>query len=88
MKTIKSVSYDPVKIRGGYTDQILQVDLDSLRVKTVSLPPHFKEKYTGGRGYILKLIWDGTSEHTRYDSPENILAMASGPLGNEPRFPG
>lgn len=36
----------------------------------------------------MKLIWDGTSGETRYDSQENILVMASGPLGNEPMFPG
>jgi aldehyde:ferredoxin oxidoreductase len=54
----------------------------------MKLSPDFKEKYTGGRGYALKLIWDGTKAETRYDSPENILVMASGPLGADPRFPG
>ena len=88
MKITKSLCYNPEPINGGYTDQILQVDLDSYTVTPVSLPPKFKEKYIGGRGYTLKLIWDGTSEHTRYDSHENLLVMASGPLGNEPRFPG
>ncbi|MBW1798134.1 MAG: aldehyde:ferredoxin oxidoreductase [Deltaproteobacteria bacterium] len=88
MKIIKSLTYNSGPIKGGYTDQILQVDLDSYKVTPVGLPPQFKEKYIGGRGYTLKLIWDGTSEHTRYDSPENLLVMASGPLGNEPRFPG
>ncbi|MBW1912002.1 MAG: hypothetical protein JRI43_02295, partial [Deltaproteobacteria bacterium] len=29
-----------------------------------------------------------TSKETRYDSPENILVMASGPLCGDPRFPG
>jgi aldehyde:ferredoxin oxidoreductase len=50
--------------------------------------PNFRRKYIGGRGYAMKMIWDETTEQTRYDSPENILVMASGPLGNEPRFPG
>ncbi len=52
------------------------------------LEPDFKKKYIGGRGYALKVIWDGTTKETRYDSPDNILVMASGPLGNEPGFPG
>jgi aldehyde:ferredoxin oxidoreductase len=88
MKTIRSLSYNPGKIKGGYTDKILKVDLGSNDISLINLAPGFKEKYVGGRGYALKLIWDGTSGDTRYDSPENILVMASGPLGNEPRFPG
>ncbi|MDY6970969.1 MAG: aldehyde ferredoxin oxidoreductase C-terminal domain-containing protein [Thermodesulfobacteriota bacterium] len=88
MKIIKSLQYTPSPIKGGYTDQILQVDLSVHKISLLRLQPDFKEKYIGGRGYALKLIWDGTSEHTRYDSPENILVMAGGPLCNEPRFPG
>ncbi len=88
MKIIKSLDYNPSPIKGGYTDQILKFDLNSNSISLLDLPPDFKDKYVGGRGYALKLIWDGTNENTFYDSPENILAMAGGPLGNEPRFPG
>ena len=88
MKIIESVTYTPQPITRGYTDQILRVDLTSPTISTSSLSPNYKTKYTGGRGYALKLIWDETSENTHYDSPDNILIMASGPLGNEPRFPG
>jgi len=88
MKIIKSLDYHAGSIEGGYTDRILKVDLDSYTISPLGLPPDFKEKYIGGRGYALKLIWDGTTKDTRYESPENILVMASGPLGNEPRFPG
>jgi len=88
MKIIESLSYNPGKIKGGYADQILKVDLGSNDISLINLTPGFKEKYVGGRGYALKLIWDGTSRDTRYDSPENILVMANGPLDNEPRFPG
>jgi len=88
MKVIRSFSYEPSPIEGGYTDHILQVNLDRLAASPLRMPPEFKNKYIGGRGYALKLIWDGTSRGTRYDSPENILVMASGPLGNEARFPG
>jgi len=88
MKIIESVKYTPQPISRGYTDQILRVDLTSPAISTSGLSPNFKTRYTGGRGYALKLIWDETSENTHYDSPENLLVMASGPLGNEPRFPG
>ena len=88
MDILKQVKYEPAKVAGGYTDRILRVDLGKHKIQVQELPPDFKNKYVGGRGYALKLIWDGTTRKTRYDSPENILVMASGPLGNEPGFPG
>ncbi|KPK29512.1 MAG: hypothetical protein AMK69_06240 [Nitrospira bacterium SG8_3] len=88
MKILETLQYKAPPVKGGYTDHILQVDLGSQSISTTKLSRDFKEKYVGGRGYALKLIWDGTSAETRYDSPENILVMASGPLGADPRFPG
>jgi aldehyde:ferredoxin oxidoreductase len=88
MKIRKQIKYVPAKVVGGYTDRILRVDLTNLEITVQELPPDFKNKYVGGRGYALKLIWDSTTRETHYDSPENILVMSSGPLGNEPAFPG
>jgi len=88
MEILRQIKYKPARVAGGYTDRILRVDLGSGEINIEKLAPDFKDKYTGGRGYALKLIWDGTTGETRYDSPENILVMASGPLGNEPGFPG
>jgi len=88
MEILKQISYEPAQVTGGYTDQILRIDLSKLQINIQDLSPDFKNIYVGGRGYTLKLIWDGTDRESRYDSPENILAMASGPLGNEPSFPG
>jgi aldehyde:ferredoxin oxidoreductase len=88
MKILHQIEYKPAKVIGGYTDRILRVDLTKPEITIQKLPPDFKNKYIGGRGYALKLIWDGTTRETHYDSPENILVMSSGPLGNEPAFPG
>jgi aldehyde:ferredoxin oxidoreductase len=88
MDVLEQVNYTPAVVAGGYTDRILRVDLTRMNITVEELTPEFKKKYIGGRGYALKLIWEGTTEDTRYDSPENILVMASGPLGNEPGFPG
>ena len=88
MKILETLKYKAFPVKGGYTDRILQVDLGTPSISTLKLSRDFREKYIGGRGYALKLIWDGTTAETRYDSPENILVMASGPLGADPRFPG
>ena len=88
MDILELMEYAPAKVAGGYTDRILWIDLSNRKLEIRELPPDFKECYIGGRGYALKLIWDGTTRETRYDSPENILVMAGGPLCNEPGFPG
>ena len=88
MKKIASIPYKSAPIKGGTTDRILRVELTNFDISIETVSVEFKEKYIGGRGYALKLIWDETTESTRYDSPENLLVMAGGPLCNEPRFPG
>jgi aldehyde:ferredoxin oxidoreductase len=88
MKILESINYDPPSIRGGYSDHILKIDLGSNTISTWEVPPHFRDKYIGGRGYALKLIWEDSTAETRYDSPENILVMSGGPLCSDPRFPG
>jgi len=88
MQILKTIKYNSNPVEGGYTDQILEVNLDEPEISLLTLPPDFKDKYVGGRGYALKLIWDRTQRETRYDSPENVLVMASGPLCGDARFPG
>lgn len=88
MHILHQIEYKPARVSGGYADRILRVDVGKREINIQELPPDFKAMYTGGRGYALKLIWDGTSRNTQSDSPENILVMASGPLGNETGFPG
>ncbi|HEY78013.1 MAG TPA: aldehyde:ferredoxin oxidoreductase [Dehalococcoidia bacterium] len=88
MEILRQIKYKPARVVGGYTDRILRVNLGTRDISVQGLPPDFKDKYIGGRGYALKIIWDEAGREARYDSPDNILVMASGPLGNEPGFPG
>ncbi|MFC2039242.1 aldehyde ferredoxin oxidoreductase C-terminal domain-containing protein [Chloroflexota bacterium] len=88
MEILRKIKYEPARVAGGYTDRILRVDLGTQEIAIQEVPLDFKNKYVGGRGYALILIWEGTTRETRYDSPDNILVMAGGPLGNDPGFPG
>lgn len=88
MNILKSTRYTPLPVQGGYSDRILEIDLGTPEISITEVPSEFRGKYIGGRGYALKLIWDRTHSETRYDSPENLLVMASGPLCGDARFPG
>ncbi|MFC1580304.1 aldehyde ferredoxin oxidoreductase C-terminal domain-containing protein [Thermodesulfobacteriota bacterium] len=88
MKILTSIQYKPYLVQGGYSGRILDIDLSKPDISVMEVPSEYKEKYIGGRGYALKLIWDRVQSETRYDSPENVLVMASGPLCGDARFPG
>ena len=72
----------------GYTGVYLRLDLSKPAIEVRPVPREMQEEFIGGRGYCLKLVFDGTTGETRYDSPENVLAIAGGPLCGETRFPG
>jgi len=87
-RCLAKVSYEPRPVSRGYTDTYLHVDLSALNAQPRAVPPDMKETFIGGRGYCLKLVFDGTNAQTRFNSPENVLAIAGGPLCGDTRFPG
>jgi len=85
---IKSGPYEKVKINRGYTDRLLEIDLSSNRISVREIPGEMRRMFVGGRGYCLKLVFDGTTSATKYNSPENILALSGGPFCGESGFAG
>ncbi|MBN2332814.1 MAG: hypothetical protein JXO49_01770 [Deltaproteobacteria bacterium] len=77
---IVSTEYEKVSVKQGYTDRLLAIDLTTGTISIKEFSPQTKEMFVGGRGYCLKLVYDGTHAATRYDSPENVLAFAGGPF--------
>ena len=70
------------EFRGGYFGSILEVDLSAASTSIREIDDTFADTYIGGRGFLIKMIWDHLSEHGTIDplGPENILAVAAGPL--------
>lgn len=70
------------KYKGGYFGKILHVDLSNASNKTQTPDPEFIEKYVGGRGFAVKLLWDHLISCQKIDplGPENMLVVAAGPL--------
>lgn len=83
-----SISYKKAAINRGYTDQLLKIDLSEKSISTERISDQMRRMFVGGRGYCLKLVFDGTTAETRYDSPENVLALAGGPFCGESGFAG
>ena len=84
----ESIDYEKAVINKGYTDRLLRIDLSSKTLAIETISEQMRSMFVGGRGYCLKLVYDGTSAETVYDSPENVLALAGGPFCGESGFAG
>lgn len=87
-KLLKSWSYKWKPLERGYTDKILYLNLSNNEIKEKDVPAMMKEKFIGGRGYGLKLLWDATKPDTRWNDPENEINIASGPIGGITQYSG
>lgn len=87
-KTIKLYDYKWKELDRGYTDKVLYINLSQSEVVEKKVEPLMKEKFIGGRGYGLKLLWDATTPQTKWDDPENEIIIASGPIGGITQYSG
>ena len=87
-KLIKSWSYQWTPLDKGYTDKTLYLNLSSNEIKEKIVPPEMKEKFLGGKGYGLRLLWDGTTPDTKWNDPDNEINIASGPIAGITQYSG
>ncbi len=87
-RLIKNWDYVWTPLDKGYTDKILYVNVGSGEISEKDVPPVMKEKFIGGKGYGLKLLWDATKPATRWDDPDNEIIICSGPIGGITQYSG
>ncbi len=88
LKLLAEWEYEPAKIRRGYAGQTLHVDLSGFQCTAKPVSEEVKDKFVGGRGFGLKLLWDAVKPETRWNHPENELVIAGGPLCGVTQYPG
>ncbi len=79
-KLIKEWKYELRPIEKGYNDRTLYVNVGSNEIKERPVPQQMKEKFIGGKGYGLRLLWDATTSETKWNDPENEIIIAGGPI--------
>ncbi len=65
----------------GWAGKRLRIDLTDGTIKTEDLSIDFLRKWLGGRGINWALLWDELEPGIDPLSPENIMAISSGPAG-------
>ncbi|MBU5612269.1 aldehyde ferredoxin oxidoreductase family protein [Geomonas azotofigens] len=69
----------------GYHGRILEIDLTSGKSRTVAVPPEDLDKFVGGQGLGMKLLWDRLKKPgVDALSPENPLMFIPGPFSGLP----
>ncbi|MFO7721683.1 MAG: aldehyde ferredoxin oxidoreductase C-terminal domain-containing protein [Bacteroidales bacterium] len=87
-RLLKEVDYTVTPLDKGYTDKILHINLATLEPTIKEVPALMKEKFIGGRGYGLKLLWDATTPTTKWDDPENEVVISPGPIAGITQYSG
>ncbi len=87
-ETLQSWPYEWTALDRGYTDKTLYVNLSDNIVKAKAVSPLMKEKFVGGKGYGLRLLWDATKPDTAWDDPANEIVIASGPIAGITQYSG
>jgi aldehyde:ferredoxin oxidoreductase len=82
------MQYETLPVVRGYANRTLYVNLSDSTIRSKPVTEEMKEIFTGGRGFCLKLLWDGITEETRWNDPENELIIAGGPIGGITAYPG
>ncbi len=88
LKEIKSISYKKPDVKKGYADQSLRINLDTTEIILAPIDEKIKNKFIGGKGYDLWLMWNAVFGDTKWNDPENTICISSGPLGGTPGYPG
>jgi aldehyde:ferredoxin oxidoreductase len=87
-RLVKKFDYNWVPLQRGYTDKILYINVGTAEIRDKDVPPLMKEKFIGGKGYGLRLLWDGTRPDTKWDDPDNEIIISSGPIGGITQYSG
>jgi aldehyde:ferredoxin oxidoreductase len=92
MKLLAEWDYTPSAPRLGYTRETLYVGLGnrdgSYRFEKRPVTDDMIDKFIGGRGFGLKLLWDAVTPETKWNDPENEIVISGGPICGITQYPG
>ena len=79
-KKLNEWKYELRPINKGYNDRTLYINVGTNEIKEKPVPQQMKEKFIGGKGYGLRLLWDATKPETKWNDPENEIIISGGPI--------
>jgi len=87
-KLLKEYKYEWHPIDKGYNNRTLYVNLDDNRIEEKPVTQLMKDKFIGGKGFGLKLLWEATKPETKWNDPENEIIISPGPIAGITQYSG
>ncbi len=87
-RILAEFSYEPPQVDKGYAGQTLYVNVSDNTIVARPVDDRMKSTFVGGRGFDLWLLWNAVTGNTKWDSPENEIVIAAGPIGGITQYPG
>ncbi len=79
-KLLKKYSYTLAPIYRGYNNRTLYINISDNTIKEKPVSQLMKDKFIGGKGFGLKLLWEATKPDTKWDDPDNEIVINTGPI--------
>ena len=80
LKLLKEYKYTWAPIEKGYNNRTVYVNVSDYSVIEKPVTPVMKEKFIGGKGFGLRLLWDATKPDTKWNDPDNEIVIGMGPI--------
>lgn len=87
-KLLAEFKYDLAPIVRGYNRRTLYLNVGTREIKSKPVSDMMIDKFVGGKGFDLYLMWHGVNDDTKWNSPENEICISFGPLCGNTSYPG
>ena len=85
---LKEYKYKSAPIDKGYNNRTLYVNVSDNTIKEKPVSQQMKDKFIGGKGFGLRLLWDATKPDTKWNDPENEIVISPGPIAGITQYSG
>lgn len=85
---LKEWKYELRPLERGYANRILYINVGDNEIKEKPVSEEMKEKFIGGKGFGLRLLWDATKPDTKWNDPENEIIISPGPISGITQYSG
>jgi aldehyde:ferredoxin oxidoreductase len=87
-KVLAEYRYELKPVEKGYNRRTLYINVGSKEIKSKPVTDMMIDKFVGGKGFDLYLMWHGVKDETKWNDPENEICISFGPLCGNTSYPG
>jgi len=87
-KVLAEYRYDLKPVEKGYNRRTLYINVGTKEIKSKPVSDMMIDKFVGGKGFDLYLMWQGVKDDTKWNDPENEICISFGPLCGNTSYPG